>query len=114
MVPTPELRTKLRKLINERIPDGKSDADTNFLDSELNELLESASNIYGAAKAGWTMKAGMLQEKTESYSIGQEKYDMTSLKDQLSHALAMAEQYSSMAKSSSSGMIFKLSKPEVL
>ncbi|NSW90218.1 MAG: hypothetical protein HPY74_05985 [Firmicutes bacterium] len=114
MTPTTELRTRLRKLLNEIIPAGGSEADTNFLDSEIDDLLKENSNIYEAASAGWTMKAGMLQEKTESYSMGQEKYDLTSLKDQLAHALAMAEQYAGMAKGTSSGLILKISKPEVL
>lgn len=114
MTPTPELRTKLRKLLNETILPEQSDADTNFLDSEIDDLLTYAANIYGAASAGWTMKAGLLQAKTESYSLGQEKYDMTSLKDQLAHALAMAQQYARMAKTSVGSMIIKATKPEVL
>lgn len=116
MTPTPELRTKLRKLLNETIPAGGSETDTNFLDSEIDDLLNSAANIYSAAAAGWTMKAGMLQEKTESYSVGQEKYDMTSLKDQLTHALAMAQQYAILSRANGigTGLILKLSKPEVI
>lgn len=114
MTPTPELRTKLRKLLNETIPTDGSEADTNLLDSEIDDLLRDAANIYAAAAAGWTMKAGMLQEKTESYSLGQEKYDTTSLKDQLTHALTMAQQYAGMAKSSTGSMIMKLSRPKVL
>lgn len=108
------MRIRLRKLLNEVIPQGKSEADTNFLDSELDDLLTESANIYSAASTGWAIKAGLLQDKTESYSVGQEKYDMTSLKDQLSHALAMSEKYSLMAKNSGGSLILKLTKPEVL
>jgi len=120
MTPTQQLREKLRKLLNEIIPEGKSDADTRFTDSELDELLAESTNIYAAASTGWTMKAGLLQGQIESYSAGQEKYDMTSLKDQLSHSLSMAEQYARMAEKvpgasgSIGSIIFKVTPPEVL
>jgi hypothetical protein len=114
MTPTAELRTRLRKLLNEQIPAGGSDADTRFLDADLDTLLTEAVNIYGAAAAGWTMKAGMLQAQVESYSVGQEDYDLTSLKDQVDHALRMAEQYAKMASVGFGSAILKLTPPEVL
>lgn len=114
MTPTAELRARLRKLLNEQIPAGGSEADTRFLDSDLDTLLIEATSIYGAAAAGWTMKAGMLQGQIESYSVGQERYDLTSLKDQLAHALAMAQQYASMARMSGGGVVLRLTPPEVL
>ena len=116
MTPTPELRIRLRKLLNEKIPVDSTEADTNFLDSELDQLLTDAATVYGAAATGWTEKAALLQGQIESYSVGQEKYDMTSLKDQLTHALAMAEQYREMAKTSGTGgtgVILKIKPPEV-
>ena len=117
MTPTPELRTKLRKYLNETIPAGGTDADTRFLDTELDDMLAEAENINQAAAKGWVIKAGLLQGDIESYSVGQEKYDLTSLKDQLSHALAMAAQYTALAGESSktnTGVILKLTRPEVL
>lgn len=118
MTPTAELRTRLRKYLNEIIPAGKTDADTRFLDSELNELLTEAVNVYQAASKGWVIKASLLQGDIESYSVGQEKYDLTSLKDQLAHAITMAEQYASLARTASSqitsGVILKMTKPEVI
>ena len=71
---------------------------------------------------GWIIKAGLLQGDIEKYSVGQEEYSLTSLKDQLSHALAMAEQYTAMAETTgpagsapvTSGVILKISKPEVI
>lgn len=117
MIPTPELRTKLRKLLDERIPDGGSDADTRFLDADLDELLVEATNIYEAAAAGWTLKAGMFQRELgqiESYAVGQERYDMRKLKDMLDYALKMAETYSRMATSGMGSMILRIQPPEVL
>jgi len=117
MTPTEELRAKLRKLLDERIPEGGSDADTRFSNDEIDELLIEATNIYGAATAGWTLKAGMFQRElgqVESYSVGQERYDMRKLQDMIDYALRMAETYSSIAASSMGSMILKFTPPEVL
>lgn len=114
MTPTPELTVRLRKLINEVIPASGSEADTNFTDDELNALIAEAPNIYSAAAAGWIMKAGMLQAQIESYTIGQERYDLTSLRDMLSYALAMAQQYNEIAKVDGGSVILKVTPPEVL
>ena len=107
----------MRKLLDERIPEGGSDADTRFSDADIDELLTDASNIYGAAAAGWTIKAGMFQRELgqiESYSVGQERYDMRKLQDMVNYALKMAETYSHMAAGSMSSVILKFKPPEVL
>lgn len=119
MTPTEALRYRLRKYLNENIPAGKTEADTRFLDTELDELLTEAANIYAAAGKGWVIKASLLQSDIESYSVGQEEYKLTSLKDQLAHALAMAEQYAALSRAAgsapvTSGVILKLTKLEVL
>ena len=117
MTSTTELRAKLRKLLDERIPEDGSDADTRFSDADIDELLTDASNIYGAAAAGWTMKAAMFQRELgqiESYSVGQERYDMRKLQDMVNYALKMAETYSRMAAGSMGSMILKFKPPEVL
>ena len=117
MTPTDELRVKLRKLLNEPIPSGGTENDTRFLDSELDDFLTEASTIYSAASTGWTVKAGMLQSQIESYSIGQEKYDLTSLKDQYTQALTMADKYAAMAETKSpsgSGVILKITPSKVI
>lgn len=117
MTPTAELRMKLRKLLNEQIPSGGTETDTRFLDTELDDLLLEAATVYGAAATGWTIKAGMFQSQIESYSVGQEKYDLTSVKDQYTQALAMADKYAALAKSkdpSGSSIILKINPPEVL
>ena len=117
MTPTTELRAKLRKLLDERIPVSGSDADIRFLDADIDELLIDATNIYEAAAAGWTLKAGMFQRELgqiESYSVGQERYDMRKLQDMVNYALRMAETYSRMAASHMGGVILKFKPPEVL
>ena len=117
MTPTTELRTKLRKLLDERIPEDGSDTDTRFSDTDLDELLIDAINIYEAAAAGWTLKAGMFQRELgqiESYAVGQERYDMRKLQDMVNYALKMAETYSRMATSRMGSVILKFKPPEVL
>jgi hypothetical protein len=117
MTPSAELRTRLRKLLSEKIPEGRTEADTRFLDSELDDLLKEASNIYGAASKGWAMKAALLQDELgqiEQYSVGQETYKKINLSTAIDSALKLAKQYSDMARSGGSGMIFKVKPPEVL
>ncbi len=117
MTPTTELRAKLRKLLDERIPEGGSDADTRFSDADMDELLTDAANIYEAAAAGWTLKAGMSQRELgqiESYAVGQERYDMRKLQDMVNYALKMAETYSRMAASHMGSVILKFKPPEVI
>jgi len=107
----------LRKLLDEQIPAGGSDADTRFSDADIDELLSEAANIYGAAAAGWTLKASMFQREAgqiQSYSVGQERYEMANPKDLMEYALKMAETYSRMAASSIGSVILKFKPPEVL
>lgn len=114
MIPTPELRARLRKLLNEVIPGDGTEKDTNFTDDELDQLLTEADSIFAAASVGWTMKAGMLQAEIESYKMGDEQYDVTSLKDKLTHALMMADRYKNMASAGQSGFMLRIKPPEVV
>ncbi|GIO36207.1 hypothetical protein J41TS12_10680 [Paenibacillus antibioticophila] len=118
MEPSIALRARLRKLLNEVIPVGGTEADTKFLDAELDMLLTEADSLQGAASSGWLEKAGLLQGDIESYSAGTEKYDLTSLKDRLNHALAMAKQYAELDGSESSkdisGLMIRVCPPRVL
>ena len=117
MTPTPELRTKLRKLLDERIPEDGSDADTRFSDEDIDELLIDATNIYEAAAEGWTRKAAMYQRELgqiQSYAVGQERYDLANVKDMLEYALMMAETFRQMAARSMGSTILRFKPPEVL
>lgn len=117
MTPTVELREELRELLDEVIPAGGADSDTRFTDAQLDKLLTRANNVYAAAAEGWTRKAAMFQRElgqVESYSVGQERYDIAKAKDLLEYALKMAETYSRMATSSMGSVILKFKPPEVL
>lgn len=96
MTPTPELREKLRRLIDERVPANGTDADTRFTDAELDELLADAANIDLAAAEGWRRKAGMLAREigqVASSRAGDVQVDMVNLQTAQMYALRMAEEY---------------------
>lgn len=118
MIPTDALRTRLRKLLDERIPAGGKDTDTRLLDEDLDELLIEAANIFGAAAMGWTLKAGMFQSEmgdVERLTLGQETEQLVSLKDRLAYALGMADKYGGMANAPKGGsMMLRVARPEVL
>jgi len=115
MTPTDELRAKLRRLLDEKIPEGGTEKDTRFLDSEIDDLLREAGSVYSAASDGWIEKAGMYQREIgnlEETSTGQERYKITSLNGQAEYAMKMARTYRAMDKSGS--FMFGVEKPEVL
>lgn len=94
MTPTPELRTRLRALIDERIPPGRTDADTRFTDAELDEILTAASTIEAAAAECWLRKATRAFSERgglEKSRAGDESHEFVSLKEYRDHCLAMAE-----------------------
>lgn len=99
LVLTEALRMELRRLIDERIPVGRTAADTRFADAELDILLQTAAHINGAAAAAWQLKAaramserGGLQES----KAGDEQHKFVSLETYRDHCLAMAEMYSGL------------------
>ena len=117
MAPTAEAREELRELLDEVIPEGGTESDTRFTDAQLDRLLGKSRNIYAAAAEGWTRKAAMFQREmgqVQSYSVGQERYDLAKAKDLLEYALEMAETYSRMATSSMGSVILKFKPPEVI
>lgn len=91
-VSTPTI-IRMRKMINDQ--EGENNT---FSDEELEAILLESACIYSAAAEAWMIKASLLQGDIESYSTGNEKYDMTSLKDKLNHALKMTEIYQARAK----------------
>lgn len=118
MTPTEELRARLRKLLDERIPTDGTDADTRFLNEDLDEILTDSTSVFGAAAMGWTMKAAMLQSEmgdVERFTAGQETEQLVSLRDRLTYALAMSDKYAAMAKAQRPGsLMLRISPPEVL
>lgn len=117
MTPTDDLREELRELLDEVIPPAGTESDTRFTNAQISKMLTRANNIYAAAADGWTRKAAMLQRELgqiQSYTVGQERYDMHKLQDMLNYALKMAETYSGMAANSMGSLILKFKPPEVL
>ena len=118
MAPIDNARDRLRRLLDEQIPEGGTDKDTRFTNDDLDGLLGEAGSLYSAASLGWTEKAGMFQREMagiEQMTTGQESYRMTSLKDQLDYALKMAKTYADMAAMAQGGSwMMKVKKPEVL
>ena len=116
MTPTDELRNKLRRLLDEKIPEEGTELDTRFLDSEIDDLLQEAVSIYEAASTGWVEKAGKYQREIgnlEETGTGQERYKLTSLTSQAEYALKMSRVYRTMIEKPGS-LMFGIEKPEVL
>ena len=100
LVPTEALRTELRRLIDERIPAGRTPADTRFADAELDILLQTAAHINEAAAAGWRLKAARAMSERgglEESQAGDEKHKFVALGEYRDHCLAMAQMYTEMA-----------------
>lgn len=116
MIPTFSLRERLRKLINDPLPPTGSEKQPIFSDEELDDVLSESETIYQAASVLWSMRAALIQSQIESYSIGDEKYEYTSMKDQYTYALKMAETYAAMPSSGKkkSGLFLKVKRPGVL
>ena len=96
MTPTDDLRNRLRRALDEAIPTGGTDADTRFLDSEIDELLTDAAYLEAAAAEGWTRKAARaISERggLEESSVGSEKLKFVSIDSYRRHCLDMAALY---------------------
>ena len=64
-----------------------------FTDEELVLMFLEHQSIYGLAAEIWSIKAGLIEGDIQSYTAGNEKYDLTSMKDRYTHALAMVKLY---------------------
>lgn len=117
MKSTKALRSRLRKMINDLIIDD-DDSKADFSNEELDLIIEESTSIYKAAAEVWTIKASMLQGDIESYSSGNERYDLSSLKDRLDHALKMVDIYSgketNVEEEMQGSIMFKFKSPDVL
>jgi len=117
MTPTAALRTRLRKLIDEVIQTGETEADTRFLDSELDDIFDEVDDIWAAAAQAWLEKAGMYQREMgdiEQEGFGQEATRLTALRNRQDYALKMAELYGEKSGSSTGSMIYGATEPDVL
>ncbi len=115
LVPTPELRLELRRLLDERILGGMTVVDTRFSDVELDSLLIVAAHINSAAAAGWRIKASRAMSERgglEASQAGDEKHTFVSLSGYRDHCLTMAQMYSQMVPRIGS-RVMKYDLPEV-
>jgi hypothetical protein len=91
---------KLRAWIDERIPEGGSEAATNFTDAELQEMALEHDNLYTLAAEAWRLKAGWVYSEgggVVEKSVGSEKLKLASPKDRYAYYLEMADYYDSLA-----------------
>lgn len=118
MEPTPELRKELRELLDEEIPPGGTEANTEFTDEQINRILKSSANVYAAAAEGWRRKTGRIQRKlgfVSSYQVGNERYDYTNLTTALNAALHMVTVYDELSsRQTAGGYMLRVKPPEVL
>lgn len=120
MIVNDEMKKKLRKYLNEIIPQNGKDTDTNLSDKDIEELLTDADNIYSAVAQGWRLKATISPAEPgqiTKYSIGQETYEKYTASDYLSYCMQMAKMYDEMAKKEdncSGSFILNVRRPKVL
>jgi len=116
VTPTAELREKLRRLVDEVIPPGGTEADTRFTDAELDEILEAARYIEDAAAEAWERKAARAMRERdglESVSAGDQSFKFVSIADYRDHCLAMAESFRKRSPRRRS-RVFAICPPDVL
>lgn len=80
---------RLRRLLGDPIPAGKTDADAFFNNERLAELIESNHNIYGAASEGWDEKSAYYSDTVDVMENGSDR----KLSQLFRNAKAMADKY---------------------
>ena len=86
--------TYLRLIIDERIVSGGSEADTSFTDEELTAIATQCENdLYLIAAEVWRIKAGLLQDRISSYSLGTESVTYAALREAYDRAIALSIEY---------------------
>lgn len=115
MTPTADIRRVLRKRIGEMIPEGFTETDTRFLDTELDEVLLHVDSLDEAAADLWEVKAGLFQAEigiVKSIRAGGEGSDLVTPKEAADYCLRMAAMYHKRANGGSFGV--SLVQPEVI
>lgn len=115
MQPSQQLRTALRVLVDETVPDGGADEDTLFANAEIDQLLTDAENMNEAAAAAWTLKAGRVvstEDVTET-AVGAERYRFVDPATRATLAQSMADMYARRAPDGGS-RILSVIEPDVL
>lgn len=94
---------RLRRAIDDRIPAGGTDAQTDYTDEELSDyLVEFNGNINYTAAQIWLEKASASPSDggIQSYTVAGESYTMSSKGDAHNHAMSMYKLYMSRASTS--------------
>lgn len=112
---------RLRLMVNDPFPNAAESLPL-FTDEELTLMFLEHLSIYGMAAEIWTIKAGLIEGDIQSYTAGNEKYDLTSMKDRYTHALAMAKMYKEkedeslvdIEEETSGSMMLKFRIPDVM
>lgn len=99
MIPTEELRTELREMLDEVIPDGGTESNTRFTNDQLDKLLNKTQNINETAAAGWKLKAAWAMSERGGLEVsqaGDEKHQFVKLTEYRDHCLSMAKMFAEM------------------
>lgn len=116
MTPTAELRTRLRRALDEAIPAGGTADSTRFTDEEIDEFLTEAASLPAAAAEGWTRKAARAMSERgglDESQAGDQKFKFVSIAAYRDHCLAMARLYSDQIAGAGSRAL-ELEPPDVL
>lgn len=111
---TDALIVTLRAMIDEIIPEGKTDRDTRFTDDFLRQALAKASSLEEAAARLWELKAARAFSErggVEETRAGDESIKFVSLADYRDHCEKMAAYYWRKARYGSK--LFGIEPPEV-
>lgn len=86
---------RLRRMVGDRIPPGKTDKDTFFTDEELQDMLDmNNDDINAAAAEGWLSKAAEFAKLIDQSRAG----NTHKLSQMFKNAEAMAEHYAHFVK----------------
>lgn len=120
MEPTTLNIKRLRLMVSDPAPQGAGEPPL-FSDDDLSLMFEEHANIFSLAAEIWMIKAGLVQGEIQSYSTGDEKYDLTSMKDRYTHALEMEKLYRAKAEEElknvdgyNGSIILKFNTPDVI
>lgn len=89
----------LRMYLGEVIPEGGSDSDTMFSESEIQAFIDNSSSLNAAASMGWEIKAANLSVLVDMA----EGSSRRSLRQRWENALSMANHYQELSGPVSAG-----------
>ena len=115
MTVTDSLIAMLRAMVDEVIPEGKTDKDTRFTDAFLSQVLAEADSLEEAAACLWELKAARAFSErggVEETRAGDESIKYVSLSEYRDNCERMADHYWKKAGKYGS-KLFSIEPPEV-